>query len=66
MRDHGKHRRAMDVVRRQENEQKERERWLRSRLPLDADQQAKVDAQLRKIKEREVAERREQSDRRTD
>ena len=39
---------------------------LRSRLPLDDDQQAKVEAQIRKIAEREAAERRERRNQRTD
>ena len=65
MKDYHKHRATMDRVRRQSDERRKRERWLRSRLPLDDDQQAKVEAQIRKIAEREAAERRERRNQRT-
>jgi len=66
MKDYQKHRVTTDPVRRQSDERKKRERWLRSRLPLDGDQQAKVEAQLRKIAEREDAERQARRNQRTD
>ena len=66
MKDYHKHRATMDRVRRQSDERRKRERWLRSRLPLDDDQQAKVEAQIRKIAEREATERRERRNQRTD
>ena len=45
---------------------KQCEIWVRSRLPLDDDQQAKVEAQIRKIAEREATEQRERRNQRTD
>jgi hypothetical protein len=62
MQDDHKHRATKDRVRkdrvrRQNDERKKRERFLRSRLPLNADQEAKIKAQIRKIEEREAAER---------
>jgi hypothetical protein len=57
MQDDHKHRATKDRIRRQNNERRKRKRWLRSRLPLDADQEAKIKAQIRKIEEREAAER---------
>ena len=56
MRDYHKHRATKDRVRQQRDEQKERERWLRSRLPLDGEQEAWVQEQIHKIKERERVE----------
>jgi hypothetical protein len=43
-----------DRVRRQQDERKERTRWLRSRLPLDAKQTAWLQAQIRKLEDAKV------------
>jgi hypothetical protein len=59
--DYHEHRKIMDRVRRERNKRK---RWLRSRLPLDGDQQSWVQAQVRKIEEREGAEQRGRRDQR--
>jgi hypothetical protein len=59
--DYHEHRKIMDCVRRERNKRK---RWLRSRLPLDGDQQSWVQSQIRKIEEREGAEQRGRRDQR--
>jgi hypothetical protein len=66
MKDHHKHRATTDRVRRQSDERRKRERWLRSRLPLDGEQEAWVQEQVRKIEERERVEQRERRNQRTD